>query len=222
MLIIWNRGWSAGIIGLIASRLSEKYHRPAIIMEHRGEEMIGSCRSPEGFNMIGALQACSQYFKSYGGHASAAGFTIPTQQVKAFSADIENYVKEHFTDNDLEPVLTIEYEIKLDEITSDLANQLSALEPYGEKNPRPKFVIRNIGPLDLQTVGREHRHIKFFLQGSRRSFPVIAFRFGDHYKKLQKAVFDKKNLDVAFEVEKNLWNGREQLQLRVVDLKIVQ
>ncbi len=221
-LILWDTEWGAGIVGLIASRISEKYHRPTIIMENRGEDLIGSCRAPDTFNMVKALQSMPDHFESFGGHSGAAGFTLPTKNLTRFLEEMEEYTTNNISEKDLQPTLTIDYEVTLPEITFDLANQLASLEPYGEKNPRPCFVVKNIEPLDLQTVGQEHRHLKFTVQGPKHILPAIAFRFGPYYKDIQKAFYDKKPIDVAFELEKNVWNGKERLQLRVVDLRLTK
>lgn len=220
VLILWDDKWGAGILGLIASRLSEKHHRPTIIMENRGEELVASCRTPETFNIIEALQSLSDHFTSFGGHSGAAGFTAPTENLAQFLEDIEKYAEEKLTTEDLEPVLTIDHEVTLPEITLDLANKLANLEPYGESNPRPRFVVRDVSPIHLQTVGREHRHIKFNIQTEKEPIPVIAFRFGEYFPQVEEAFYSKKNLDIVFEIEKNIWKKREKLQLRVVDLKI--
>lgn len=219
LLIAWHEDWSAGIIGLLAARLSEKYHRPAIVMENRGHELVASCRSPEFFNIVHALTACRDHLKTFGGHAGAAGFTISTEQLPGFLEAIEAATTEVLKDKDLTPTLTVDYEVNLEDLTVELAARLATFEPYGVGNLRPKFLLRSVRPVDLQTVGRERSHVRFQVKEGERQFSAIAFRFGDHYTTLQRAISEGSGtLDVVFEVERNVWNGRERIQLKVVDM----
>lgn len=222
VIVAWSQEWPAGIIGLIAARLSEKYHRPAIVLEDRGHEMVASCRSPEFFNVVHALTVCSDRLKAFGGHAGAAGFTIEPDQMDLFVEELEQHAVAVIHPEDMIPVINIDYELKLADITVELATTLASFEPYGAGNARPRFLLRNIAPLDLQTVGQEHRHLRFQVQGTgKEKFSAIAFRFGDHYTALQQVLTqDKKLMDVVFELERNVWNGRERIQLKVVDLGI--
>jgi len=220
VLILWDSDWRSGIVGLIAARLSEKNHRPAIIMEERGEELVASCRSPETFNIVKALQSMAECFETFGGHAAAAGFTLKTSQLAQFVGMMEEYAEKHISDDDLEPILNVDYEVDLNEINKSLLSKVTALEPYGEGNSKPRFVVRGVHPLSLQTVGREHSHLRFRVQTADAPVQAIAFRFGPHYDLLQKAVFDQRAVDIAFEFSRNVWKGREQMQLRVIDIKI--
>lgn len=239
VLALASEEWGAGIIGLLAARLSEKYHRPAMVMEHRGHELVGSCRSPEFFNMARALTACGDHLKTFGGHAAAAGFTISVERLPEFLEAMERIAAQTLKGRDFIPVLTIDQEITIAHITADLVRHLAELEPYGVGNERPRFLLRNAAPLDLQTVGREHRHLRFRVnpggngsgkgvsaeglpKGGGRGFGAIAFRFGEHFATLQKAVYDEhRALDIVFEIERNVWQGRERIQLKVVDIKVV-
>ena len=223
VLVAWSADWPAGIIGLIAARISEKYHRPAIILEDRGDRLVASCRSPEYFNVVETLTACKDHLLTFGGHAAAAGFTVEKDKFDAFKEAL--YVH---TDNQMEglnstPLLSIDYTIELTDLTYSLADSLSRLEPFGQGNIRPRFLIENISPTALQTVGQEHRHLRFQVQDGPRRFSAIAFRFGEHHTVLQEAIFqNKKTVDVVFEVEKNVWRGQERLQLKVVDIGVAE
>ena len=220
VLILWDSDWLSGIVGLVAARLSEKHHRPTIVMEEREGEFVASCRSPETFNIVKALQAMPEIFEAFGGHAAAAGFTLKSNQLTNFVETMEKYAEKHINEEDLEPIITIDYEVDLDEINQSLLEKVTGLEPYGEGNPKPRFVVRAVHPTALQTVGREHSHLRFALKTKEQSVAAIAFRFGPHYAILQKALFDQKPVDIVFELNKNFWRGREQMQLRVIDLGI--
>lgn len=220
ILILWDPDWRSGIVGLIASRLADKYNRPAIVMEERGNELVASCRSPENFNLVKALHNFQNYFETFGGHAAAAGFTIQSESLAKFIGEMESYATKYINEENLKPSLVIDYQVELHQITAGLANQVASLAPFGEGNPKPRFVVRQTTPTDLQTVGREHAHIRFMIPGKEHTVPAIAFRFGAYYENLQKAFFAGKNIDVAFELDKNYWKGVEQIQLRVLDLKV--
>jgi len=221
ILVVWSAEWQAGIIGLLAARLAEKYHRPAIVLEHRGHELVASCRSPESFNIVEALTVCGDRLKTFGGHAAAAGFTVIQEELNSFLEALEQHAEQVILPEHMVPVLIVDYEVGLHEITVDLANKLALFEPYGSGNIRPRFLIRNIAPLDLQTVGQEHRHLRFQVQNGVQKFSAIAFRFGEHHATLQQAIYqEKKGMDVVFEIERNVWQGRERIQLKVVDLGV--
>jgi single-stranded-DNA-specific exonuclease len=216
VLILWDSDWRSGIVGLIAARLSEKHNRPAIVMEERGDELIASCRSPENFNLVKALQSMEDLFETFGGHSAAAGFTLRVESLTEFIDKMEKYAGKHLNEQSLKPTLNIDYKVSLSQITQSLADQVATLAPFGEGNPKPRFVVRNANPADLQTVGRDHSHLRFKV----KSFSAIAFRFGSHYETLQRALFASRPVDVVFELDKNYWKGREQIQLKVLDLKV--
>lgn len=220
ILILWDPNWRSGIVGLIAARLADKYNRPAIVMEDRGDELVASCRSPENFNLVKALHNFQDYFETFGGHSAAAGFTIRGELLAKFINEMESYATKYLNEENLKPSLVIDYQVDLHQITHSLANQVASLAPFGEGNPKPRFVVHRTNPTDLQTVGREHAHIRFMIPTKDCTVPAIAFRFGEYYESLQKAFFAGKNVDVAFELDKNYWNGTEQIQLKVLDLKI--
>jgi single-stranded-DNA-specific exonuclease len=219
ILIAWSADWPAGIIGLIAARLSEKYNRPAIILEDRGPELVASCRSPESFNVVNALKAAKDHLERYGGHAGAAGFTVLKDKLDPFVEAVQAYADKTLEGVDLTPILPIDFEISLTDITLGLARQLATLEPFGMGNPRPLFIMKGVNPKQLQTVGQEHRHLRFQVQNGPQRVSAIAFRFGEHYATLQTAIFEnKRSVDVVFEIERNVWNGRERVQIKVVDM----
>ncbi|MDP2625244.1 MAG: DHHA1 domain-containing protein, partial [Candidatus Peregrinibacteria bacterium] len=220
IIITWDKDWPAGIIGLIAARLNEKYNRPTIVLEDRGGELVASCRSPHYFNVAEALREVGHHLKSHGGHAAAAGFTIDYINLEAFIEEIQAHADETIEMDLLIPTLAIDYKIELEEITFDLVSALNQKAPFGTGNVKPRFLISGVEPRDLQTVGREHGHVKFYLQSEKNRLSAIAFRFGQHFSTLQNAIHtEKKLLDVVFELDKSVWNGRERLELKVVDLR---
>lgn len=217
ILIAWDSKWSAGILGLIAARLSEKHHRPTIILEDRGEALVASCRSPEYFNIVEALQASGHRFETYGGHAAAAGFKIRKDQLEGFAQEIEAYAK-CIPEEAMAPILKIDHPLTLEELNFDLVDRLTTLEPYGQGNAKPLFLLKNVRPSDLQIVGRDHRHLKFSIAKKDQTISAIAFKFGEHFPKLQSAYTSESPVHVVFEFGKSTWNGKERLEMRVVDI----
>jgi len=219
IFILGDPGWPAGIIGLIAARLGEKYHRPTIILEHRGDECVASCRSPEYFDIGKALQSMGHHFKTYGGHAGAAGFTIVKDQLEAFIKDMRQYAQEIIQDESLESVLPIDFEVEIGDVTFDLVEQLLKRAPFGQGNEKPRFVVRGVMLHNMSTVGREKKHLKFYVRTSGDSLSAIAFKFGEHYPKINALLDQKSTLDLVFELDRSIWNGEERLELKVVDIQ---
>ncbi|HCW32042.1 MAG: single-stranded-DNA-specific exonuclease RecJ, single-stranded-DNA-specific exonuclease [Candidatus Peregrinibacteria bacterium GW2011_GWE2_39_6] len=222
IIILSDENWSAGIIGLIASKLSERYARPAIIMEDRGEELVGSCRSSSNFNVIEALQAHEALLLTYGGHAGAAGFSISKKNLGKLKKALEDHAQKCIPNEELTPTLSIDYQVLAPQISFKLVDHLNKLAPYGTNNPKPRFLLSNANPTQLQTVGREHRHLKFYIPLKRDSISAIAFRFGEYQATLQEAIENNQAVDVVFELGKSTWNGRERLEMRVVDMGIAK
>jgi single-stranded-DNA-specific exonuclease len=218
VILMADPNWSAGVIGLIAARLSEKYHRPAIIGEDRGEDIVASCRSPQYFNIFDALQVHHDRFKTYGGHSAAAGFSISKEQWGTFFEEMHRYADEQIQSEGLIRCLEVDYSIELEDLTWDLGEKLKLLQPYGMANPKPRFLIKGAQIRDIQTVGREHRHLKFRLNSPKNPMQAIAFQFGKYFKELCEHVNGKKTFDIVFELEKTRWMDRERLEMKVVDL----
>lgn len=218
IFILGDEGWPAGIIGLIAARLGEKYHRPTIILEHRGDECVASCRSPEYFDIGKALQSMGHHFKTYGGHAGAAGFTIAKDRLEAFTDDMRRYAQKTIQDESLEPILPIDFEVGVGDVTFDLVEQLLKRAPFGQGNEKPLFVVRGVTLHNMSPVGREKKHLKFYVRATKNSLSAIAFKFGEHYPKINELLVQKSTLDLVFELDRSVWNGEERLELKVIDI----
>lgn len=220
ILIGWSSTWPAGIIGLIAGRLAEKYHRPTIIMEHRDTHLVASCRSIEGFHIVEALNHARDHLKTYGGHSAAAGFTLEVEKLPAFLESVEEYVEASLSEEAIAAKLSIDYHIQADQVTAELADRLETRAPYGEGNRKPRFLLKDMQTMNLQVVGKDRQHLKLNLLREGVPLSVIAFRFGPHYEKLVEAERNKQSIDVVFELNKNRWNGKESLELFGIDFQI--
>lgn len=210
-------GFSEGVVGLAAGQLTESYYRPAIVA-HRGELFtVASCRSIPEFHMAEALDACTELLVRHGGHAAAAGFTVRNEDCDALIARLKEIAAETLGDLDLQPVLKIDREIRLDKLTgeyiSGILNDLHQLEPTGRENPEPVFASFGVRVLSARTIGKEGKHLKLTVLAGDKTYDAIAFQRGYWHSALTDEI------DLAYCFEINEWNGRSTLQLNVKDIK---
>ena len=213
--VLHKEDWHTGVIGIVASRLVEKYHRPTVLISTQNGVGKGSARSIAGFDLYQALQACEATLSGYGGHKYAAGLSITTENLNAFRAQFEQVAANHLTPEMLTPRLWIDGEIRLPEIDGRFMKFLEALAPYGPQNMRPVFVARGLRTVGTpQIVG--NNHLRFFVMQDDRKLDCIGFNLGELLPRLRNGRAD---LDMAFLVEENTWQGRTTIQLRVKDIR---
>jgi single-stranded-DNA-specific exonuclease len=215
ILIYSSKDWHVGILGLIAGRLAEKYARPSIIMQDFGDTLVASARSPEYFNIIEAIGWHGDLLITFGGHAQAAGFNIKKENLKEFTEKLSIYAKEKLKNVELKATLKIDCKIKGEEIDMNLFENLDKLKPFGVENERPVFLLEEIEPLFIEAVGKEKNHLKFVAKSKNKTMPVIAFQLGKYADKLR----GHKKIDLAFQIDKNVWNNKETLQLQALDFR---
>ncbi|HEX9078906.1 MAG TPA: DHHA1 domain-containing protein, partial [Desulfuromonadaceae bacterium] len=209
-IVLASRTWHQGVVGIVASRLVERFHRPTILLALNDDGSAkGSGRSIPGFHLLDALSACAPHLERFGGHRHAAGVTLPAERVTAFGEAFEAEAGRRLSDADLRPLLEIDAEAEPEEVTRELALELKRLAPFGAANPEPVLVMRTMKILERRSVGEGHLRLR--LAKGRHSFHAIAFRMG------QREPEDV--VDVAFFPEINEWNGTSTLQLRVKDLR---
>lgn len=207
-----NVKWLGGIVGLVAGRLCECYSRPVLVITKIGEEIRGSGRSIEGFDINRAIEEAKEYLSKYGGHAAACGFTLKSENYfDGFKNKVKAIAKKELKNIDLAPKLEIEAEIKLDDLDDKVMNDINKFEPFGEDNPKPRFMSRGIIIKDKMLMGTNGQHVKFRLNG----FWALAFGQSETWKDLR--IGDK--IDIVYCVEFNEFNGRRDLQLKAVDIK---
>jgi single-stranded-DNA-specific exonuclease len=209
----WDPGFSIGIAGLVASRLTEEYYRPAVVAQQMEETTRASARSIPEFPILEALESCADLLLEFGGHAAAAGFTVRTSDFEALRERLTTMAGAALEGKDLAPRLQIDAVVELPQLGLSLLEWLDAIEPCGFGNPTPVFAVRDARVLQAKTVGAEGSHLKLTLSQGRRSFDAIAFRRGDMAGALPRQV------DAAFSVERNLYLGRETLELNVQDIR---
>ncbi len=143
-MVIDGAGWHRGVIGITATRVVERYGRPALVISRDGDEAHGSGRSIRAFHLLNALESCAEVFSRYGGHAHAVGFSLPTAQIEKLRAQMDSYARQHLALEDFQPTLAVDAELPLDQITPELFQVLRRLEPFGVGNPEPVFIARNV------------------------------------------------------------------------------
>jgi single-stranded-DNA-specific exonuclease len=166
-IVVDGEGWHRGVIGIAATRIVERYHRPAIVISRNGEEAHGSGRSIRPFHLLQAVESSSNLFTRYGGHSHACGFAMPSANVAQLRAELDSFARTRLTESDFDPVLEVEAELDLNEITPALFQMLSLLEPYGTCNHEPTFTARNVRLVAPPKILKD-KHIKFKLKAGER------------------------------------------------------
>jgi single-stranded-DNA-specific exonuclease len=204
-----------GVVGLVASRLTEKYYRPSVIIEQGEAESRGSCRSIPEVHITQALDEVQDLLKRHGGHSQAAGFTIDNENLPEFRRRLTEIAATCLADQDLNPILKIDAEVDLLDVDWALQNVLESLEPTGEANDRPAFISRNVRVYSHRTVGQDGAHLQMSVgdENGRVKLQCIAFRQGAWAGCLPDEV------DLVYMIGVNEWNGRRSIQLMVQDIR---
>ena len=213
ILIAGGSDFVAGVVGLVASRLAEKYYRPAIVMEQGETESRGSCRSIPEFHITRALDEVADLLERHGGHAQAAGFTIRNEHLPEFTERLWAIAEEELREKDLRPKLDIDAELQLVDIDWALFGLLEQLEPTGQSNAAPRFMSRNLQVYSHRAVGQDGAHLKLDLSDGWRRIQGIAFRQGEWAAAMPERV------DVVYSLSSNEWNGSRHLELMIQDIR---
>ena len=209
--------WNEGIVGLVAGRICEKYYRPTLIITENKKSYKGSGRSIDGFNLIKAIEECKDYLEKYGGHPMACGFSLKKENLEKFKQKLREITDKNLKDKNLTKSLKIETELDLNEVDEDLINEIKKLEPYGEGNLQPKFLIKNLFILDVFYMGNDGQHVKFKLKNSdSKIINAIGFNQSEKWKDINLG--DK--IDVVCYLDINEFNGKKEEQMRIVDIKV--
>ena len=212
-LVLAKEGWHPGVIGIVASRIVERYARPAILLAIEGREARGSGRSIPGFNLHGALARCAELLTKFGGHKMAAGLTLPTGRIAEFREAFNAVAREELTPEDLIPTQYVDQVVSLGELDLDLERLLRRLEPYGSGNPTPVFGTSAVTVRDPRVI--KEKHLKFRLADESGRLEAIGFDWAD---RVDPAWWEAP-VDVAFRLEQNQWGGAPDLQARIVQIK---
>ncbi|MDA3852774.1 MAG: single-stranded-DNA-specific exonuclease RecJ [Bacteroidales bacterium] len=215
--VLYNPNWHKGVIGIVASRLIEKHHRPTIILTLSNGLVTGSARSVPGFDLYSAVLSCKDLLETFGGHKYAAGLNLKEENVPELKRRFEEYVAAHITEKQLIPTLDIDAEIELKTITGSFVSILKRMRPFGPENMKPLFVTRRLrdsGNSSLVGVGGDH--IRLSLKDEKgRSINAIAFNQAKHFEKINSGEL----FDICYNVEENTFKERTSIQLMIKDIK---
>lgn len=213
-IILAGEGWHLGVIGIVASKLVEIYHKPVLLIGFEGDEGRGSGRSIAGFNLFNAIESCGRFLVRYGGHEFAAGLTVTRERFRDFKKAFLNQVRTDLKTEDLLPWLKIESMVALDGVTLDLARELGKLAPCGPANPTPVLGCKSLQLVEHRSVGENGKHLKLKVSHKNIIREGIGFNLGSLHQELAST----KEVDLAFSLEENNWNGSIQVQLNLKDI----
>ena len=213
--VVFKSHWHKGVVGIVASRLIEKYYRPTVVLTQSGEVVAGSARSVTGFNLYEAIHACREHLIGYGGHFAAAGLTMLPNSVEAFTNKFEEVVSAVIEPHLLIPEIIIDAEINFKNITKSFYGILTQMEPFGPENMRPVFITKNIVDTSWSKIVKE-QHVRFIVKKDNIIFTGIGFNMADKFYLLQM----NKPLDIVYTLDENEWNGEINLQLKVIDIRL--
>jgi single-stranded-DNA-specific exonuclease len=212
--VVFQPHWHKGVVGIVASRLIDRYYRPTIVLTQSGDIIAGSARSVAGFNVYEAVHRCRELLIGYGGHFYAAGLTMAKENVEAFTALFETVVSGSITEDMLTPELSIDAEVSFSDLVPSFYNILCQMEPFGPDNMRPLFVVRQVYDQGYSKIVKED-HIRFVLRQGDQVFTGIGFNMAAKFPLLSRST----PVDVVFTLDENEWNGEKNLQLKVVDVR---
>lgn len=216
-VVLARRGWHPGVIGIVASRVVERVHRPAVLIgiPEDGGLARGSARSIRGFDLLEAVRACGGHLERFGGHRAAAGFDIRADRIDAFRAAFLEAARERLPDAPV-PELRIDGRLSLAEVTPALVRYLRYAGPFGVGNPTPVFALRGVRAGSVRTVGGDGAHLKLRLLDGDAALDAIGFRMAESHGPVARS---GEALDVAARLHEDEWNGRRRIQARLVDLR---
>jgi single-stranded-DNA-specific exonuclease len=213
--VLFHREWHKGVIGIVASRLIEKYYRPTIVLTESNGMATGSARSVDGFDLYNAIEACSDLLEQYGGHTHAAGLTLKIDNVPAFSQKFETVVSASIKERSLTPEIEYDAEIPLRAITPKFFSVLKQFSPFGPGNMNPVFMSKNVWDVgDVMIVGNNHLKMSLTQEEGGRIFKAIAFGLGEYYDKVSQGI----SFDICYTIEENHFNGHVNLQINIKDI----
>ncbi len=208
-------GWHRGVIGIVASKLVDAFHRPAIVLSIDGDVAHGSCRSIPGFNMLAALESCAELMTKFGGHKQAAGLTLESARIRELRARVNDHADNILQPDDLRPRLWIDGTLAFRSMSAQVVSELSSLAPFGAGNPCPVFRASGVEVIDGPRVLKE-RHLKMSFKQDGRVIRGIAWRASERESFVAE---HRAAIDLAFSLEQDTWNGEKYLQLSVADFK---
>jgi single-stranded-DNA-specific exonuclease len=216
VIVLASENFHAGVIGIVASRLVEKYFRPVVLIAMSEGKGKGSGRSIPRFNLHKAFTECAGRLTQFGGHAYAAGLSIEEENVAAFRDAMNQVARRILSDDDMVPELTIDAELLLADIGRPLDAAIRKLEPFGAGNPQPVFLATNVDMKNLRLMGKNKEHARFTACQSGARIDAVGFGLAEALAALEG---EAPRIDLAFEIQTNTWNGQNKLELRILDAR---
>ncbi len=217
-IVLYDENWKKGVIGIVASRLTEIYFRPTVVICRDGDLATGSARSVTGFDIYAAVKSCRDILINFGGHTYASGLTLKWEDVPEFRRRFNEYVDANILPEQTEPILNIDEQIDFKDITKRLHNDLKRFAPFGPCNPKPVFSTKNVYDYGTsKVVGREQEHIKLELVDSKSSNVINGIAFGQ--SAVAKYIKSKRSFSIAYTIEENIYK-RGNMQLQIEDIRL--
>jgi single-stranded-DNA-specific exonuclease len=216
-IVLYDENWKKGVVGIVASRLTELYFRPTVVLTRSGDLATGSARSIAGYDIYEAVKSCRDILENFGGHTYAVGLSLKIENIPEFRRRFQVYVNEHIQPEQTEATLDIEGVIDFKDITKKLQNDLKKFAPHGPGNPKPLFCTRNVYDYGTsKVVGRQQEHIKLELVDSRSSNVMNGIAFGQ--SKAARYIKSKRSFDIVYTIEENVYK-RSEVQLQIEAIK---
>ena len=216
-IVLYDEGWKKGVVGIVASRLTEIYYRPTVVLSCQDGIASGSARSVAGYDIYDAIKSCRDLLDNFGGHTYAVGLSMKVENLKEFRRRFQQYVSEHIQPEQTEALVEIDAEIDFKDITKKLQNDLKRLAPHGPDNPKPLFCTRHVYDYGTsKVVGRQQEHIKLELVDSRSSNVMNGIAFGQ--SAAARYIKSKCSFDIVYTIEENIYK-RGEVQLQIEDIK---
>ena len=216
-IVLYNEGWKKGVVGIVASRVTEMYYRPTVVLSCQDGMASGSARSVAGYDIYDAIKSCRDLLENFGGHTYAVGLSLKVENIPEFRRRFQDYVSTHILPEQTEATMEIEAEVDFKDITKKLHNDLKKFAPYGPENPKPLFCTRNVYDYGTsKAVGRQQEHIKLELVDSKSSNVMNGIAFGQ--SAAARYIKSKRSFDIIYTIEENAYK-RGEVQLQIEDIK---
>jgi len=219
IIVLFNREWHKGVIGIVASRLTEKFYKPAIVLTESSGYISGSARSITGFDIYRAIESCKDLLLNFGGHTFAAGVTLLEENLESFKSRLESFADEYMVEEQMVQTLDIDMSLKFSEIDNKLMTDLKRMSPFGPENQKPVFCsfdVRDSGSSKL--VGKDLEHIKLELTDDSTGDIISAIAFGMH--PFNDYIKSGNPFDICYTIEENVYNNKASIQLFIKDIRI--
>jgi single-stranded-DNA-specific exonuclease len=216
IIVVDGPDWHRGVIGIAATKLAEQFHRPALVISREGGLGYGSGRAPEGFKLLGAMEACRDLFDRFGGHTQAVGFQLSLSRIEELRGRINEHARRTVQVDELKPHLEIDAEIRLSDVDEDFHTQIERLSPFGMANPQPVFAVREVSLIAEPRILKS-KHLKFRVEQDGRSLDAIGWNMAHHFRPMLES---GGTLSLAFVLAQNTFQAMRFLQLIVKDIQI--